>query len=126
MPGNAQVIVFGADLRTSNGLINEAYFQLKSGALKLSDKAPWVLEDWEWGARLAWRAVHPSQIRREHFNVAIWYRERQGKNRAGLEAYQLFISDTAGVLPWEHGFDTHYKPQQPELYLPYFGPPGDD
>jgi len=123
--GTPEVIVFGADLLTSNGLIGEAYTQLKSGDLKLADKAPWILE-MDDGPRLAWRAVHPSQIRRAHFNVAIWYRERQGQSRAGLEAFQLFVSDTAGVLPWEEGFDTDYRPHQPELYLPYLGPPEDD
>jgi hypothetical protein len=120
-----EVIMFGASPELGNGLLGEAHRQLKAGELKLADEARWVI-DWEGGPALAWRAVHPSQVRREHFNIAIWYRERQGHSRYSLEAYQLFVGDQSGVFPWEEGYDLDYRPQQKELYLPYFGPVEDD
>lgn len=121
--GSPELIVFGADPALSRGLIGEAYARLKAGELKLADKAPWIL-DWKSGPRLAWRAVHPSQIRGEYFSVAIWYRQHRKMNRAGFHAFQLFMSDNNGVMPWEYGFDASHRPQQPELYLPYFGHAG--
>ncbi len=116
-----EVIMFGMDPKTGNGLLHEAHRQLKAGELAFSDAARWNAP-WDGLPWLAWRKVHPSQIRREFFNVAIWNRERRGLKREGLEAYQLFCSDPAGKFPWEEGFDTNYRPRQEELYLPYFGP----
>jgi len=118
-----EVIMFGVPAIYANGFLAEAHRQLKGGELTPTDMAPWTLEDCP---AMAWRAVHPSQIRREFFNVAIWYRERQGAGRAGLRAYQLFFTDTGGKFPWEDGFDEDYRPYQPRLYLPYAGPPDDD
>ena len=120
-----EVIMFGASPEIGNGLLHDAYRQLKSGELKLADKDRWAL-DGEGGPTLAWREVHPSQIRRDHFNIAIWHRESRGQSRHTLEAYQLVFSDRAGVLPWEEGYDLDYRPRQKELYLPYVGPPDDD
>ena len=119
------VIMFGMTQEIANGLLWEAHRQLKAGELMLRDKAAWSL-DWEDGPQFAWRAVHPSQIRRDHFNIAIWYKERQGGRRSDLKAFQLFVTDTQGLFPWEEGFDADYRPIQPELYLPFFGPADDD
>jgi len=121
-----EIVFFGVDAHTANALLHEAYAQLTAGELAFADKGSWTLEGEE-GAniQLAWRKVHPSQIRRQHFNAAIIYNERQGRGRSELEAYQLFFPDTGGRFPWEDGFDTAYKPRQPELYLPYFGPDRD-
>ena len=120
-----EVIMFGMTQEIANGLLWEAHRQLKAGELMLRDKAAWSL-DWEDGPQFAWRAVHPSQIRRDHFNIAIWYKERQGGRRSDLKAFQLFVADTQGLFPWEEGFDTDSRPIQPELYLPFFGPADDD
>lgn len=120
-----EVIMFGMDPQTANGLLHEAHRQLTSGELTFSDMKPWEL-DWEGGPKLMWRAVHPSQIRREFFNVAIWNRERRGRTRAGLEAYQLFCTDRGGKFPWEDGYDINYRPRQEALYEAYFGPPDED
>ncbi len=120
-----EVIMFGFDPAASNRVLHEAYRQLLNGELKLEDLAPWDL--WgDAGPALRWRRVHRSQIRREHFNIAIWYRERQGLSRWDLEAYQLFITDPGGRFPWEDGFDTDYRPKQKRLDLPYIGPPDED
>jgi hypothetical protein len=120
--GAPEVIMFGAPMDVANGMIAEAFRRLKTGELKLSDQARWTLDWMEGGPAFVWRAVHPSQIRREHFNIAIWYRERQGQSRSGLEAYQLFISDEAGRFPWEDGYDPAPSARQTELYLPFLGP----
>jgi hypothetical protein len=116
-----EIIMFGMDPDTANGLLHEAHKQLQAGELILADMAPWVL-DWEGGPKLVWRAVHPSQVRREFLNVAIWYRERQGLGREGLEAYQLVCTDLGGKFPWEEGYDLNYRPQQEALDLPHVGP----
>ena len=120
-----ELIVFGADAKVSQGLITRAHAQLRTGQLKLADKAPWRLEG-NGGPRLAWRAVHPSQIRAEYFSLAIWYRQHRKMGREGFKAFQLVISDENGVMPWEDGFSADDRPKQPELYLPYFGAPEDD
>ena len=120
-----EVIMFGVPLEPSNHLLWKIFHDLKSGELSIADKAVWDLGWEEWPA-LAWRAVDPSQIRREHFNIAIWYRERQGRSRYGLSAWQLVFPDAAGAFPWEETYDQDYRPRQPELWLPYFGPPEED
>ncbi len=119
-----EIIIFGADPVASNELFSTAAEQLRSGDLRMEDRCDWP--PWEGCPRVAWRAVHPSQIRREFFNVAIWHRERRGLSRYDLRAFQLVFADQAGALPWEEGYDQSYRPQQNELWLPYFGPPEDD
>ncbi len=122
--GFPEVIMFGFDMESANALIGEARLDLKGGKLVLFDKAPWAAIP---GARpMVWRKVHPSQIRREHFNVAIYEGERRGRSRAEIEAYQLLISDENNCFPWEAGYDLDYRPRQPALYEPYVGPPDDD
>lgn len=121
-----EIVMFGADPSTANRLMSQTHQELEAGVLDLTDKREWLLDGEEGSSiKLAWRAVHPSQIRRQHFNVAIIYNERQGRDRSQLQAYQLFSPDTGGAFPWEEGFDRDYKPRQPELYLPYFGPDRD-
>lgn len=114
-----ELIVFGADPEVSHGLLKQAHAELRTGQLKLADKAPWRLGG-NGGPRLVWRAVHPSQIRAEYFSVAIWYRQHRKLGREGFSAFQLVISDENGVMPWEEGFGAEDRPQPPELYLPYF------
>ena len=120
-----EVFVSGAPIEIANGLLAEAHRQIQLGELTLIDQAVWPLP-WEDGPKLAWRAVHPSQIRRHHFNVAIIYCERQGRSRHDLQAFQLFRSDEQSRFPWETDFDEALRSGQEELYLPYFGPPDDD
>lgn len=119
--GSPEIIMFGFSPEAANELIAEASAQLESGELRLADEARWALDGGD--VVLAWRAVHPSHIRREHFNIAMIYAERQGRSRADIEAFQLFCPDPAGLFPWEEGFDFDYEPRQPELYLPYLGSP---
>ena len=124
--GAPEVIMFGMPKPVASQLIARAYDALKAGALSLEDKATWTLGEGDESWTSAWRPVHPSQIRREHFNIAIWYETRRGAGREGLEAFQLFAPDRGGKFPWEEGHDADYTPRQPELYLPYFGPAEDD
>lgn len=124
--GAPEIVMFGVNPEATNDLMWEAHQQLKAGDLVLEDKARWRLDWAEDMPALAWRAVHPSQIRRQHFNLSIWNRERRGLSPEGLKAFQLFVPDPGGKFPWEDGFDTSYRPIQPELYLPFDGPPDDD
>lgn len=121
--GSPEIIMFGFPPEYVNGLVGEAFQQLKAGKLRLADNARWELEDMP---ALAWRAVHPSQIRRDHFNVAMIRAEKLGRAASDLSAFQLFAPDPGGRFPWEDGFDMDYEPRQPELYVPYRGPPDRD
>ena len=124
--GAPEIIMFGMPKHVASQLIGQAYDALKARTMVLKDKANWTLGEGDESWTLAWRAVHPTQVRREHFNIAIWHETRRGAGRQGLEAFQLFAPDRGGKFPWEEGHDTDYTPRQPELYLPYFGPAEDD
>ncbi len=113
-----EVILFGMPPELAQDVLFEVYRALRKGELTLADQVRWAEEP-----TLAFRAVHPTQIRRAHFNAAIWYRNHRGVGRGGLEAVQLVWPDTHGVFPWEEGYDTSYRPRQTELWLPYDGPP---
>jgi hypothetical protein len=121
-----EVIMFGFDQSATNAILHEVYRQLLSGRLEFADGAAWDMGWGDEGPALRWRKVHRSQIRRDYFNIAIWYRERRGLSRWDIEAYQLFTTDRAGKFPWEEGFDLSYRPEQKQLYLPYVGPPDED
>lgn len=111
--GAPEIVMFGMPPEAASHLMGVIRDELKAGTLVLTDKAAWD-PGWGEGPKLAWRAVHASQIRRAHFNVAIWYREQKGLSRDGLQAFQLVVSDTNGKFPWEDGFDVNYRPRQPE------------
>ncbi len=124
--GAPEVIMFGMPDHVAIQLLERIYGALKIKALALVDKATWTLSEGDESWTLAWRAVHPSQIRKKHLTLAIWYRMRQRVGPCDLEAFQLFAPDKAGKFPWEEGHDADYRPRQPELYLPYFGPADED
>ena len=116
--GSPELILFGLSQEVGASWLTEARRQLQSGELILADKARWTLPGWVGGPALAWRAVHPSQVRQAYFNAAIWYRAHQGASPEGLQAFQLFIGDPDGKFSWEDGFDPYRGVRQPDLYLP--------
>lgn len=120
-----ELIVFGADPEVSHGLLKQAHAELRTGQLKLADKAPWRLGG-NGGPRLVWRAVHPSQIRAEYFSVAIWYRQHRKLGREGFSAFQLVISDENGVMPWEEGLRRRRSAATARALPAVFPEPADD
>jgi hypothetical protein len=109
-----ELIVFGLDIDLMHEMLWVIYRRLKSGVL-LSDGARWpgVLEGFECVSR----PVHPSQLKIEYFNSALWYREYQTGDRM-LQAYQIFWPGAEnGLFPWEAGAET-VRELQPLLYLP--------
>jgi hypothetical protein len=116
--GSPEVIMFGVTKAEAGHIASEIWRDLESGTLVLTDKARWPAEE---TPKLMLREVHPTQIRREYFNVAIWYRTHRGLDRDGLRAFQLVWPDTQGVFPWEPGYDLDYRPRQLALYEPYEG-----
>jgi len=117
-----EIFLSGADPDASANLIYTAYEQMKSGELVLQDKAEWNPgwgpEDGEPLPRVAWRAVHPTQIAR-YFDLAIWCRTKMEKDGMAMDAFQLVFGDSEGILPWEEGFDWNYQPRQALLWLPH-------
>lgn len=120
-----EVIFFGFPPEAANGVLWAAYNQFILGPARMEDQAIWSTV-WEGFPPVVWREVHPTQIRREYFNLAIIFREKHGLSREGLRAFQLVMPDRNGKYSWEEGFDLEYRPRQPELHLPYFGPPEED
>jgi hypothetical protein len=110
-----ELIMFGLDVEMMHELLWLMYHQLKEGA-QLADGARWpgLLE----GFDCISRPVHPSQLKIDYFNSALWYRHHRTGSEA-LHAYQIFWpSAVDGLFPWEAGADAGVRDAQPLLYLP--------
>lgn len=90
---------------------------MKSGTLILRDGLVWP-EGQEKPS--VWRKVDPSRIHEDEswFGLALCRREKRTGRTDSLEAFQLVLSDSEGVLPWQPGYTEASRPLQPELYLP--------
>lgn len=108
-----EIVVSNIPIELGNGLIGEAVRQLQAGELTLADGAVWPL-DWDGGAKMVWKRVHPDQIASEYFNLARWWREKTGA--PDLDGFQLVLSDLADKMPWEDGYDPAYGRRQKELW----------
>lgn len=110
-----ELIVFGLDLSLMHGMLDRTVWQLEKGA-KLSDGARWsdLIRDFDCVSR----PVHRTQLVREYFNSALWYRSYRTGDEL-IEAYQLFWpGKLQGLFPWEPGCDPLVRECQPQLYLP--------
>ena len=111
----SELIVFGLDLELMHKLLWAMYRQLKAGA-QLANGARW--SGLLGGFDCISRPVHPSQIKDEYFNSALWYRERRAGD-SNLSAYQIFWPGAVdGLFPWEKGAADIVRELQPSLYLP--------
>jgi hypothetical protein len=112
-----EVIVFDIPQDAANGLLWEAFDQLKDGRLELQDGKVWPEGE---ERPCVWRKVDQTQIESE----AGWFTLATIRSiaRTGMpysfEAYQLVLSDNEGRLPWDDGYDERLRPLQPALYLP--------
>ncbi len=111
-----ELIIFGLELKLMHSMLWSAYRHLKAGTCEMKDGARWldILDNFE----CVPRPVHPTQVRFEHFNSAMWYKWHRGGNDASpLQAFQLFWpSAKSGLFPWEK--DSGVAHLQPALYLP--------
>ena len=112
-----EVVIFDAPPADANRLLWEVFSELKTGALTLEDGAVWVEED---GHKSVWRQVHPKWIdcAAAWFAVAVLRRTGRTGEARGLRVFQLVLSDPAGFLPWDAGYDEALRPRQPALWDP--------
>jgi hypothetical protein len=112
-----EFIVFGLDFDLMHSMLWQVFEQVRDGRCIPAEGARWsgVLD----GCDCVSRAVHPSQIKRDYFNSAMWYRRHRGGRDEDLRAYQLFWPGKTQLLfPWENGCDEFVRDCQPLLYLP--------
>jgi hypothetical protein len=112
--GAPELIVFGLDSGLMYEMLACMVDALRRGA-RVDEGARWPLLR---NHDCISRRVHPSQINRDHFNSALWYRRHRGE-APPLEAYQLFwpgVED--GLFPWEAGCSARVRELQPRLDLP--------
>ena len=113
----ADFIVFGLSSNLSHSMLWRVFLQIRDGGINPGEGRRWsdILEGYDCISR----AVHPSQIQREYFNSAIWYRSYTGRNPDSARAFQLFWPGARDRLfPWENGSAQEVRNQQPLLYLP--------
>jgi hypothetical protein len=112
-----ELIIFGLPMKLTHGMLWSAFRQIKSGKSSIEDGVRWsnLIE----GFDCVSRPVHPTQIRREFFNSAMWYRRHRAGERCEIKAYQLFWPGKCnGLFPWERGCADVVSESQPQLYLP--------
>ena len=112
-----ELIVFGLPIELMHSMLWIAFRQIKSGKVKVTDGVRWcgLIE----GFDCVSRPVHRSQIRREVFNSAMWYRRHRAGSRCRIKAYQLFWPGKSNALyPWDRGCAKIVRASQPQLYLP--------
>lgn len=114
--GVPELVTFGLPPEVMLNILGETIEQLRAGA-RLEDGARWSgLID---GFDCVSRAVHPDHLPSEHFNLALWYRERQLGTSDGLQAHQLvWPSKADGRFPWDDGVAQTVRDAQLALYLP--------
>jgi hypothetical protein len=112
-----EFIVFGLPLAHMHSMLWSVFEQIRDGVTKPAEGQRWsnILT----GHECISRAVHPSQIERNYFNSALWYRSHTGRDRDSAKAFQMFWPGSEDRLfPWEHGCSQVVIDHQPLLYLP--------
>jgi hypothetical protein len=112
----AEFIVFGLPFGLMQSMLWRVFEQIRDG-IKPEEGRRWsnVIDGYDCISR----AVHPSQIVREYFNCALWYRSHMGRSRDSARAFQLFwpgVNDKR--FPWENDCVQIVRDHQPLLYLP--------
>ncbi len=106
-----EFIMFGLPLKTLHGILWDVFRALKAGRAP-EDGQRW--SDLIEGYDCMLRRVHPTQVIREHFNSALWFRGDQP-----LTAFQVVWPDRDGRFPWDPGCAQGVRDDQPALYLPW-------
>lgn len=116
--GQPELVIFDVPQEAANGLLWRAYEELKQGDLVLEDGKPWLVGETE--NPIVWRKVDASQVESAAgwFTMAVMRRAVRTGEMFGLNVFQLVLSDDAGRLPWETGYNEALRFRQPALYLP--------
>lgn len=104
--GLPEIITFGLPPDAGQSFLNLAAARLIAGELPLDTPIEKI-----GNLPVVFKAVDP-ESGAGHLNVANSRAEHQ------VPAIQLFWSDTAGLFPWDTGYDVRFLPMQPLLHLP--------
>lgn len=109
-----ELISFGINGDGCAGMLIEIQCHLRDGRLVLEDGLRWN----ELGYELCWRRVHPHQyLGLNWLHLAKEVREERTGQRNEVDVFQAFVSDEAGLYPWDEGCDPDFRDLQPQLYL---------
>jgi Domain of unknown function (DUF4262) len=101
-----EIILFGLDLRAMHQVINDVGKRIREGE-RFSEAHRY--DDLFEGYECEFRKVNSN-----HYdgllNYAIWYYKDEP-----FPALQLIWPDSAGVFPWEEGYDERFRKEQPSL-----------
>jgi hypothetical protein len=112
-----EFIIFGQPAKLTHSMLWSVFRQIRKGVATPGDGVRW--SDLMEGFDCISRPVHESQMIREHFNSALWYRRHRTGDDSDLRAMQLFWPGAVGGLfPWQEGCDAFVRESQPALYLP--------
>jgi hypothetical protein len=110
-----EFIVFGLDGAFHSSMLWGVFRQIQAGK-RPADNLLWsgLLE----GHDCISRAVHPTQITREHFNSALWFHDHMAPEVAFTACQLVWPSAGSGLFPWDDGCPQDVRDLQPPLYLP--------
>jgi hypothetical protein len=114
--GQPEIIVFDVDQQQANALFHKLFGELKAGLI-LRDGERWSPDGVE--TPLVWRKVHESRLYdNDPENPWLGLAEDFANQSAAgpITAFQLVLSDQAGNLPWEAGYDERLRPLQRPLW----------
>jgi hypothetical protein len=113
-----ELIILGLPVKLMHSMLWSAFRQIKAQKILVADGVRWP--DLIEGFDCISRPVHPTQVSREKFNSALWYRRYRTGLDEDLEAFQLFWPGAKdGLFPWEVGCSDLVREYQQQLYLPY-------
>jgi hypothetical protein len=108
-----EIVLFDVPKASAARILSHVFDEIRAGRMVVEDGA-----DVEGTAqRCVWRKVHPDRID-QWLTLACFRRRLRTGLDDGLEAYQFVLSDPAGVLPWEAGYDEQLRALQPALWKP--------
>lgn len=110
-----EFIIFGLPVQTLHGILWDVFRALKAGKVP-EDGLHWsgLIKGYD----CVLRRVHPTQVIREHFNSALWFRGDPADHGGGpLTAFQIVWPDRDGRFPWDAGCAQEVRDDQPALYL---------
>ncbi|CAN7584590.1 DUF4262 domain-containing protein [Phenylobacterium sp. LjRoot225] len=106
-----ELVAFDLPKAVANELFWRSFEAARTRQLAIEDglQAPFT------DTRCVWRKVHPDHTG-EWLTLACMRRFARTGMRVGLEAYQFVLSDRAGLLPWEPGYDERLRHLQRALW----------
>ena len=107
-----EIIVFDVKRKDGTFLLSHIFNELRAGRLVIEEGLAWA----EATSPSVWREVHPDHTG-EWLPLANFQRYWTTGRGDGVRAFQLVLSDSEGVLPWEPGYKEVSRQFQPALWL---------